>query len=87
MKDCLIYKIEDKGYVETRGEGLAGILSDWLRSKGLDVLVYDFALEGEGNIIVDHSFDEIENTKRLEGLVEQLFKKLNISFKLENSDS
>lgn len=87
MKDCLIYKIKDNEYIETRGEGLVGILSDWLRYKGFDALVYDFALEGEGNIIVDYSFDEIENTNILQGLVEQLFKRFNINFKLEDSDS
>ena len=72
-------------YLETRGEGLAQIIKGWLETKGFDALVYDFILGENANIIVDFSFQEDANTKRLQELVEQVFNKFNIEFKLEEN--
>lgn len=83
MEQCLTYSISNKKYLETRGEGLAEIIKGWLETNGLDVLVYDFILMENANIIVDYSFSENMNTKKLQELVEQIFKNFNIEFELE----
>lgn len=83
MEYCLVYTIKNTNYLETRGEGLTQIIKDWLRTKGLDVLVYDFILGEDSNIIVDYSFDKNMNIKRLQELTEQVFKRFNIDFDLE----
>lgn len=85
MEQCLTYSIKNMKYLETRGEGLAQIIKGWLESKGFDVLVYDFILGENANIIVDYSFEENMNTKRLQELVEQVFNKFNIEFELEEN--
>lgn len=64
---------------------MAQIIKGWLKTKELDVLVYDFTLGNNANIIVDYSFEENINIKRLQGLVEQVFKKFNIEFELEEN--
>lgn len=85
MEKCLTYSINNTEYMKTRGEGLAQIIKGWLKTKELDVLVYDFTLGNNANIIVDYSFEENINIKRLQGLVEQVFKKFNIEFELEEN--
>lgn len=85
MKQCLTYSITNKEYLENKGEGLADIIKQWLVSKGFDVLVYTFILEEETNMIVDYSFDENMNIERLKVLTEQVFKRFNIEYKLEEN--
>ena len=85
MEQCLTYFISNEEYLETRGEGLAQIIKDWLVVKGFDVLVYDFILGENANIIVDYSFDENVNIERLKKLTEQVFKRFNIDYKLEEN--
>jgi len=85
MEQCLTYFISNREYLETKGEGLTQIIKDWLKTKGFDVLVYDFILEEKANIIVDYSFDENVNTERLKILTEQIFKRFNVEYELEEN--
>lgn len=85
MEKCLTYAITNREYLETRGDGLADIIKGWLISKGFDVLVYAFILGDLANIIVDYSFDENANTERLKNLTEQIFKRFNIEYELEEN--
>lgn len=83
MEKCLTYMIKDVDYLRTRGEGLIEIIKGWLKTKGFDIIVYDLVLEDNANIIIDYSFDENTDTKRLQDLTEQVFKRFNIDFELE----
>jgi len=70
-------------YLTSRGESLTDVIKDWLESKGFDTVVYDFILGEFANIIVDFSFDENVDIERLKKLTEQVFKKFNIEYELE----
>ena len=83
MEQCLTYTINNIEYMTTKGEGLADVIGGWLKSKGFDVLVNDFVLGENANIIVDYSFDKNVNVERLQELTEQVFKRFNIEFSLE----
>lgn len=83
MEECLTYRINNVEYMESRGTGLVDIIKGWLESKGLDIVVYDLILGEVANIIVDYSFDENIDIERLKRLTEQVFKKFNIEYELE----
>lgn len=85
MEHCLTYSIMNIEYLETRGEGLADIIKGWLEANKIDALVYDFSLGDNANIIVDYSFDEQIDIERLKDLTEQIFKRFNIEYELEEN--
>lgn len=86
MERCVVYKIRNKDYLEEKGEGLSELLRDWLNTNGFDVLVYDFILEDNANIIIDYSFGEKVDIKKLKVLAEKLFKRFNIDFEVEEDN-
>lgn len=85
MEGCLTYSINNKEYIETKGEGLANIIKGWLNSKGFDVLVYDLVLGDFANMIVDYSFEENIDIERLKQLTQQVFERFNIEYKLNEN--
>lgn len=83
MEKCLNYNILDVEYLQTRGEGLARIVKDWLGENGIDALVHDFILGDNASFIIDYSFDEKASENKVKELVEQIFKRFNIPYVLE----
>lgn len=85
MEKCLFYKIKNKEYLETKGNGLSKIIKGRLNSKGFDVLVEDLIIENFANIIVDYSFDINTNVEKLKKSTEQIFNRFNIEFELDKN--
>lgn len=85
MDRCLIYKIENIEYLQSRGDGLSEIIKGWLNTNGFDVIVYDFVLEQVANIIIDYNFDEEADIEKLKELTEQVFKRFGIEYELEET--
>ena len=83
MEKCLYYRI-NADYMRTRGNGLADLTKKWLNEQGIDVIVDDFILGEDANIIIDFSFDLKVKRERVILLTEQLFEKFKIEFELDN---
>lgn len=86
MKDTLIYKIN---YSETpfNISRISELLKGWLDENKLDILVTDFELLNESNIILDYSFNPRVNTTAVKAVTEQLFIRLNIGYELEKQSN
>lgn len=83
MKDILTYKIN---YSETpfkNIERISELLKSWLDENKLDIVITDFELLNESNIILDYSFNPRVNITAVKTLTEQFFTRLNIGYELE----
>ncbi|MDK0668758.1 hypothetical protein QTH49_13375 [Clostridium perfringens] len=83
MEKCLYYRI-NADYMRTRGNGLADLTKKWLNEQGIDVIVDDFILGEDANIIIDFSFDLKVKREKVILLTEQLFERFKIEFELDN---
>lgn len=82
MKDTLIYKIN---YNETPFNigRISELLKGWLDENKLDIVITNFELLNESNIILDYSFNTRVNISAVKTLTEQFFTRLNIGYELE----
>lgn len=83
MEKCLYYRI-NADYMRTRGNGLADLTKKWLNEQGVDVIVDDFILGEDANIIIDFSFDLKVKREKVVLLTEQLFERFKIEFELDD---
>lgn len=83
MEKRLYYRI-NADYMRTRGNGLANLIKKWLNEQGIDVIVDDFILGEDANIIIDFSFDLKVKREKVVLLTEQLFERFKIEFELDN---
>lgn len=83
MKKCLSYSMNPI-FMRERGERIVELLDGWLKDRKVDAMVYDFSLDEESvSLIIDYSFDNINNDNRVKSLTEEFFDKLSIEYKLE----
>lgn len=83
MKKCLSYSMNPI-FMRERGERIVELLDGWLKVRKVDAMVYDFSLDEESvSLIIDYSFDNINNDNRVKSLTEEFFDKLSIEYKLE----
>ena len=82
MKNTLIYKIN---YNETpfNIERISELLKGWLDENKLDIVITDFELLNESNIILDYSFNPGVNITAIKALTEKFFTRLNIGYEQE----
>lgn len=82
MENTIIYKIN---YSETpfNIERISELLKGWLDENKLDIVITDFELLNESNIILDYSFNPRVNITAVKTLTEQFFTRLNIGYELE----
>ena len=82
MKKVLTYLI-DGDYLETRGDGLVILLKDWLAHNNIDAVVSSLTLDKFGSLNIDYSFDNAGDKERIKKLSEQLLKRFNITYEIE----
>lgn len=82
MKNTLIYKIN---YSRTpfNLERIRELLNDWLEENKQDIVVTNFELLNEANIILDYYFNPRVSITNIKALTEQFFTRLNIEYELE----